>query len=380
MDARRADEALPRARAFRGRVPGLPDRVGEGLWIRRRDGGSEGDRRDALPGGLGQQAGRGDGRAQARRGGQALARQGRQRVPQELEDPRERPDEEDAGHARDAALPHRRADGPRLPRLRGRREGADGGRGARRGGPGQLGPDPRRSRPGHAVPVLGRRLHDRAAGDDGRDGPDLPEAARGAGVEAARDDAEHVRSAASRDARAESRRRLLRRRKRGPRQAPRLSRDGRRGAVDHAVGPRALRHRSAEHPARKVGPHLEGHGRAHDDGGPRRLRPRPRGGGQGRRVLLARRRRRGIPDALHRPQDQGLRRRDHGQLGRGLQGDAGALARDRRRVRLGGLPGGAAAPGPPDGRAADRGRGAVQARHGRSARRDAERRRPRRAA
>ena len=317
------------------------------------------------------------GALEARRGRQALARQGHQRVPQGLEDPGERPDEEDAGDARDAALPHRRPDGPRVSRLRGRREGADGDRGPRRRGPGQFGADPRGPCARHAVPVLGRRIHDRAARDDGRDGPVVSAPARGAGVEAARDDAEHVRPAASRDARSEGGRGLFRRRQGSSRQAPRVPRDGRRGALDDAVGPRALRDRAAEHPARKARPDLEGHGRAHDDGRARRLRPRARGGRQGRRVLFARRRRRGVPDALHRAQDEGLRRGDHGQLGRGLQGDARAAARDRRRVRLGRLSGGARANGAADGRAAGRGGRAVQARLGRGARRDAEGRCPR---
>ena len=93
----------------------------------------------------------------------------------------------------------------------------------------------------------------------------------------------------------------------------------------------------------KPGPDLEGHGRAHDDGRARRLRPRDSRWPTRTARASARRRRRGVSDALHRAQDEGLRRGDHGQLGRGVQGDARAAARDRRRVRLGRFSGGARA-------------------------------------
>ena len=101
---------------------------------------------------------------------------------------------------------HRRADRPRLSGLRGGRKRADGAAGPRRRGAREHGAGPRGPRPGNAVPLLGRRLHDRAARDDGRDGPAVPGAHAEARARPARDEAEHVRPAAPGRARRRRRR------------------------------------------------------------------------------------------------------------------------------------------------------------------------------
>ena len=202
-------------------VPGLSvavfrdfqDLLGEGVRVRGRGGGHEGDRRDALPGGLGQQTGRRDGRARSSsrkassrstsdinaylKGWKIPDNDLTKKTPVTLEMLLSH-----TGGLTVHGFPGYAADA-KVPTVIEVLDGA---------APANSPPIRVDLAPGHAVPVLGRRIHDRAARDDGRDGPVVSAAARGAGVEAARDDAEHLRPAASRDARSEGGRGLLRRR------------------------------------------------------------------------------------------------------------------------------------------------------------------------
>ena len=117
-----------------------------------------------------------------------------------------------------------------------------------------------------------------------------------------------------------------------PRQAPRLPRDGGGRSLDEPVGPGALRDRTAEDARGRQGPAQQGDGAEHGHAAPRGLRPGARGRGQGPgAVLLARRRRRGVPGSALRELESRVRRGHHDQLRQRDEAHAGDPPRDRGR-------------------------------------------------
>ena len=140
-----------------------------------REEGTTRHGRDALPGGVDQQA-RGGGRRSCARRGKGTLRLDADvndylrswKVPEsELTAPGE-------GHAGAHPLSRGGADGPRLSRLRRGRARPHRAAGPGRRAPGEHGAGAGRPRAGVALALLGRRLHDRAAGDEDTLGQAVP--------------------------------------------------------------------------------------------------------------------------------------------------------------------------------------------------------------
>ena len=150
-----------------------------------------------------------------------------------------------AGDAARHPLAHGGVHRARLSGLRRGRAEADADPGAERRAARQHGGHPRRHPARRPVALFGRRVHGDAADDDRRHRHALPRAHAPHGARADRHDAQLVRAAAAARVRRDDGGRAVQRHAAGEGTVARLSRDGRRGAVDDAERSRAVRDRGA---------------------------------------------------------------------------------------------------------------------------------------
>ena len=197
-EARRPDAGAEHSRRERRRVRERPHRMDAWVGAGGRRGWTAGRRRDTVPGGLHQQAGRRCRRACARVPRAAVARPGHQHLPDVVEAAGQRIHGTAESDAEAPLVAHRRRHGLRVPRIRGRGSGPDAPAAARWRAAGEFRSRPRRHPGRHALAIRRRGIRDRAARDPGRHEEAVRRRASRARPRAGRHVAQHLRPAAAR--------------------------------------------------------------------------------------------------------------------------------------------------------------------------------------